>query len=81
MGERIGDQQRTGTGERDDGAEVGGVARREHQRRLGSDEVGQRGLEALVQFGVAGDQPGPGRARAPGPQRGDAAVDDVGMLG
>ena len=81
MGQRVGDQQRTGPGERDDRAEVGGVARREHQRRLGADEVGQRGLEALVQFGVAGDQPGPGRPGAPGAQRGDAAVDHVGMLG
>jgi hypothetical protein len=56
MRERVGYQQRTGARERYDGAQVGGVARREHQRRLGADEVGQRGLKTLVQFGVAGHQ-------------------------
>ena len=69
VGERVGHQQRSRPGQRDHRAEVGGVARGEHQRRLGADEIGQRGLEAFVQFGVAGDQPRSGRAGAPGAQR------------
>ena len=59
----------------DDRADVGGVARREHQSRRHADEFGELGLELLVQVGVAGDQARPGRSRPPGAQRRHAGVD------
>ena len=45
-----------------------------------ADEICERGLEAFVQFGVAGDQPRSCRAGTPGAQRLDAAVDHLGVL-
>ncbi len=77
----VGHQQRTRTRQPDDSAQVGGVPRGEHQARCGADELGELGLEFLVQLGVAGDQARTGGAGAPGAQRRDTAVDDVGMLG
>ena len=80
MRQRVGHHKRSRPGQRHHRTEVGGVARGEDQRRLGADEIRQRGLEAFVQFGVAGDQPRSGRACTPGAQRLDAAVDHVGVL-
>jgi hypothetical protein len=44
----VGHQQRTRAREADDGPEVGGVSRGEHQTRGGADEFGELGLEFLV---------------------------------
>jgi len=80
MRQRVRNQQRSCARQRRHCAEVGGVARREDQCRLSADEIRERGLEAFVQFGVSGHQPRPRRARAPGAQRLDAAVDHLGVL-
>jgi hypothetical protein len=80
MRQRVRHQQRSRPGQRHHRAEVGGVTRRKDQRRLGADEIREGGLEAFVQFGVAGDQPRSRRAGAPGPQRLDTAADHLGML-
>ena len=76
----VGDHQRTGTGQAHHRSQVGGIARGEHQRGLGTDEIGQCRLELLVQLGVAGDQTRSGRPAAPGPQRRNTALDHLGML-
>ena len=78
---RVGDHQRTGPGEARHRAEVGGVARGEHQGRCGADEGCQFRLELAVQFGVSGDQPGAGGSRTPGPQRRNCALDNLGVAG
>ncbi|COV69124.1 Uncharacterised protein [Mycobacterium tuberculosis] len=77
----VGHQQGTRAGQADHGAQVGRVARGEQQSRGSADELGELGLELLVQLGVAGNQARPGGAGAPDPQRLDAAVDDGGMSG
>ncbi|SHW05834.1 Uncharacterised protein [Mycobacteroides abscessus subsp. abscessus] len=76
----VGHDQRAGARQRRHRGDVGGIAGREHQRRLGAHECGQLGLEVLVQFGIAGHQTRSAGARTPGVQRRHAALDDGGML-
>ena len=64
---RVGDDQRARPGQRGDGAQVGARSRRRTPAPPGvPTEVGELGLQLGVQRGGAGDQPGAGRARAPG---------------
>jgi hypothetical protein len=72
----VGDDEGVGAAERGDHAEVGGVARREAQRRTCVEEVAERGLEDDVAFRRTRNKPGPGSAGAPGLGRGNCGVDD-----
>uniref|UniRef100_V5XJQ0 Uncharacterized protein n=1 Tax=Mycolicibacterium neoaurum VKM Ac-1815D TaxID=700508 RepID=V5XJQ0_MYCNE len=81
MGQRVGHQQRAGTGQRYQRPDIRGVARGEHQGRLESGEIGECGLELLMQFGVTGDQARAPGAGTPGAQRLHAAGQHIGVLG